>query len=234
MVETMVEEKELMKTGTTTVAIVCKDGVVMCADKRVTSGYLVSYKKFNKIVQITDNIAVTVAGTVSDVQLLIKLLKAELQLKKIRSGKDTLVKEATNLLATMVYNNIRKMSMIPGISHFIVGGKDKTGYYVFDVGADGSITECDEYTSSGSGSVMAYGVLETLFKPDMSVDEAVKLGAKAINAAVQRDIASGNGIDIIAIGKDGVKKLLSKSIEMKIELYILYNGFGNKFYSLFL
>ena len=68
----MVEEKELMKTGTTTVAIICKDGIVLCADKRVTSGYLVSYKKFDKIAKITDDIAVTVAGTVSDVQLLIK------------------------------------------------------------------------------------------------------------------------------------------------------------------
>ena len=214
----MVEEKQLMKTGTTTIAMICKDGIVMCADKRVTSGYLVSYKKFKKIMNITDNIAVTVAGTVSDVQLLVKLLKAELQLKKKRTGKEILVKEATNLLSNMVYNNIRKMSMIPGISHFIVGGKDETGFYVYDVGADGSITEIDEYTSSGSGSVMAYGVLETLFKKDMSVDETVKLGAKAINAAVQRDIASGNGIDIISITKDGVKRVLSKTIDIKIEV----------------
>ena len=206
-----------MKTGTTTVAMVCKDGIVLCADKRVTSGYLVSYKKFRKIIEITDNIAVTVAGTVSDVQLLVKLLKAELQLKKIRTGKEVLVKEATNLLSSMVYNNIRKMSMIPGISHFIMGGKDESGFYLYDVGADGSITECDEYTSSGSGSVMAYGVLETLFKKDLSVDEAVKLGAKAINAAVQRDIASGNGIDIISITKEGVKRVLSKNVEIKIE-----------------
>lgn len=213
----MVEDKDIRKTGTTTVALVCKDGVVLCADRRVTSGYLVAYKKYDKIVQITDDIAVTVAGTVSDVQLLTKLLRAELKLKDLRTKRRVSVKEAVNLLSSMVYNNIRKMSMIPGISHFILGGRDDTGVHAYDIGADGSITTIDEYTSSGSGSVMAYGVLETLYKKDMSVDEGVKLGAKAINAAVQRDIASGNGITIISITKDGVKSVLSKTVDMKIE-----------------
>ncbi|MDA1197236.1 MAG: proteasome subunit beta [Nanoarchaeota archaeon] len=214
----MVEDKNIMKTGTTTVAMVCKDGAVLCADKRVTSGYLVSYKTYEKIVQITDNVAVTVAGTVSDVQLMIKLLRAELKLKDLRSGRTSSVKEAVNLLANMVYNNIRKFSTIPGISHFVVGGVDSSGVHVYDVGADGSTTKIDEYTSSGSGSVMAYGVLETLYRPHMTVEETIKLGGKAINAAVQRDIASGNGIDIVSITNDGIKKVLTKLIDMKIEV----------------
>ncbi len=213
----MVDDKDIRKTGTTTVALVCKDGVVLCADKRVTSGYLITYKKYDKIVSITDDIAVTVAGTVSDVQLLTKLLKAELKLKDLRTNRTAIVKEAVNLLSSMVYNNIRKLSIIPGISHFILGGKDEEGIHVYDIGADGSITHIDDYTSSGSGSVIAYGVLETLYKKDLTVDDGVKLGAKAINAAVQRDIASGNGIDIVSITKEGVKKILSKNVDIKIE-----------------
>ena len=112
-----------LKTGTTTVALTCKDGIVLAADKRATAGYLISFKKFDKIMNITDNIAVTVAGTVSDVQLLTKYIRAELRLKKIRTHRDNTVKEATNLLATLVYNNIRKLSLIPGVCHFLVGGK---------------------------------------------------------------------------------------------------------------
>ena len=91
------EDKEL-KTGTTTIGIVCKDGIVLTADKRATSGYLISYKKFDKIISITDSISVTVAGTVSDVQLLTKYLKAELRLKDIRTGRETTVKEAAKTL----------------------------------------------------------------------------------------------------------------------------------------
>ena len=114
-----------MKTGTTTVAIKCSDGVVLAADKRATAGYLVANKKVEKIVKITDNLAVTTAGTVSDIQLLIKLIRAELKLKSIRINRDLSVKEAVSLLSNMVYNNIRKFSTIPGISHVIVGRKDE-------------------------------------------------------------------------------------------------------------
>lgn len=211
------DNKEL-KTGTTTIGIVCKDGLVLAADKRATSGYLIAWKKFDKIIPITNTIAVTVAGTVSDVQLLVKYLKAELKLKDLRTGRDTTVKEASSLLANFVYNNIRKFSLIPGISHFIVGGVDSSGFHLYDLSPDGSIVEVDDYISSGSGSVMVFGVLETLYKKGLTVDEGVKLAAKGINAAVQRDIASGNGIDIVTITKDGVKKVFSKEIEIKIEL----------------
>ena len=211
------DDKEL-KTGTTTIGLVCKDGLVLAADKRATSGYLISWKKFDKIISITDNVAVTVAGTVSDVQLLVKYLKAELKLKSIRTGREASVKEAANLLANFVYSNIRKFSLIPGISHFIVGGKDSAGFHMYDLSPDGSIVEVDDYISSGSGSVMAFGVLETLYKKGLSVDEGVKLAAKGINAAVQRDIASGNGIDIVTITKDGIRKVFSKEFELKIEV----------------
>lgn len=207
-----------MKTGTTTIGLVCKDGIVLAADKRATSGYLISYKRFDKIIQITDNIAVTVAGTVSDVQLLTKYLKAEIKLKDIRTGRESTVKEASSLLANFVYSNIRKFSLIPGISHFIVGGKDSSGFHLYDLSPDGSIVEVEDYISSGSGSVMVFGVLETMYKKGLGVDEGVKLAAKGVNAAVQRDIASGNGIDIVTITKDGIKKVFSKELESRIEL----------------
>ena len=207
-----------LKTGTTTIGLVCKDGLVLAADKRATSGYLISWKKFDKIIPITSTIAVTVAGTVSDVQLLVKYLKAELKLKDLRTGRDTTVKEASSLLANFVYNNIRKFSLIPGISHFIVGGVDSSGFHLYDLSPDGSIVEVDDYISSGSGSVMVFGVLETLYKKGLTVDEGVKLAAKGINAAVQRDIASGNGIDIVTITKDGIKKVFSKEFDLKIEV----------------
>ena len=211
------DDKQL-NTGTTTVGIVCNDGLVLAADKRATSGYLIAYKKFEKVIKITDNIAVTVAGTVSDVQLLVKYLRAELKLKDIRTGKTSSVKEAANLLANFVYGNIRRMSMIMGVSHFVLGGKDNEGFHLYDISPDGSIALIDDYVSSGSGSVMAFGVLETLYKHGLTVDEGMKLAAKSVNAAVQRDIASGNGIDIFTITKDGVKKAFTKEISMKIEM----------------
>ncbi|MBI2545859.1 proteasome subunit beta [Candidatus Woesearchaeota archaeon] len=213
----MVKQENVMETGTTTVGIVCKDGIVLAADKRATAGYLIANKKTEKIQKVTDNIALTMAGTVSDAQLLIKVAESELRLKRIRAGREVNVKEAANLIARLVYSNIRKFSVIPGISHFVLGGKDSKGHYLYDIYADGSIMEIDDFISSGSGSVFVFGVLESQYKKDLSVEEGVKLAVKCVNAALQRDIASGDGIDVMTVTKDGVKKVLSRELRLKIE-----------------
>ena len=156
------------------------------------------------------------AGTVSDSQLLVKLIRAELNLKEIRTGRAATVRETANLLGGMIYSNIRRFSVIPGISHFILGGVDREGFHVYDLFPDGSVTEVDEYVSSGSGSVMAYGVLETLFKENTSIKEGIQLAVKAINAAIQRDIGSGQGIDVATITGEGFRKVLTKNIDSTI------------------
>jgi proteasome beta subunit len=210
-------EEKVMKTGTTTVGIVCKDGIVLAADNRATSGYLIAQKDTLKVVNITDKIAVTMAGTVSDAQLLIRLLKSELKLKEVRTNIEPSVSDAANLMARMVYSNIRKMSMVPGVAHFIMAGVDEEGARLYDIFPDGTLTEYKDYISSGSGSVMAYGVLESEFKSGLSVDEGIDLAFKCINAAISRDIASGNGIDVYTITNDGAKRVIHKTIDYKLK-----------------
>jgi proteasome beta subunit len=209
----MADDIDRMKTGTTTVTVKCKDGVVLAADKRATAGTMIANKWVDKIFPVEDYMAITTAGTVSDVQLLLKLIKAELRLKKLRTNMKVSVKEAANLLAGMVYSNIRKLSTIPGISHFLFAGVDKTGFHVYDIYPDGSLSEAEDYLASGSGSVFAFGVLETLYKDTMSVEDGKSLAIKALNAALQRDSASGNGIDLVVITQAGVKKVLTKKID---------------------
>ncbi|MBI4142117.1 proteasome subunit beta [Candidatus Woesearchaeota archaeon] len=209
-------EEETLK-GTTTVGIVCKEGIVLAADRRATAGFVVN-KKAKKIIQITDSMAVTMAGLVSDAQLLSKLVKAELKLKDLQSNRTSNIREAANLLGGMLYANLRKMSMVPGIVGFLLGGKDNEGFHLYDLGIDGSVTEVDDYVSDGSGSVFAFGVLETLFKKSMSVDEGVKLAARAINAALQRDVNTGNGIDVLTITDKGVQMVMEKELTVKLDI----------------
>jgi len=205
------------KTGTTTIGIVCKDGIVLAADKRMTAGYI-AYDKVEKIIQIADNMAVTTAGMVSEVQLLSKLIKAELKLKDIQTYRSSTVKEAANLLAGIVYSNVRKMSMIPSIAAFLLGGYDSTGGHLYGLGIDGSVTEYDNYTTDGSGCLFALGVLEALYKKGLSVDEGVKLAVKAINASIQRDPNSGNGILVFTLTDKGVKKVMDKQLDARLEV----------------
>ena len=210
-------EEKVVKTGTTTVCVVCKDGIVMAADKRATAGYI-SNKKMKKIVRITDNIAITTAGVVSDIQLLSKLIKAELKLKDIQTNRVSNVKEAANLLAGMVYANFRRFTTFLSVTGFLVAGKDEEGCHLYELGIDGSVLDIDDYASDGSGNVFALGVLETLYKKGITIDEGIKLVVRAVNAAIQRDPNSGNGLDVVTITDKGVQWVIDKELNNKLEI----------------
>ena len=211
------ELKEHTKKGTTTVGIMCTDGIVLAADKRATlGGRIISNKTVEKVFPISENIAVTMAGVVSDAQLITKLIKAELRLKKVRTGKELTLRETSSLLGTIVYQNVRRLSPIMGITGFLMGGVDKDGFHLYDIGIDGSVLEHKDYVTDGSGFMMAFGVMDTLYKKDFKVNEGVKLAVKAVNAAMQRDAATGEGIDVYTITKQGVKKVFAETLNTNI------------------
>jgi proteasome beta subunit len=208
-------EERILKTGTTLVGVATKDAVVIGADKRMTiGGMFVAHKRFDKIFLITDKIAVATAGNVSDVQLLLKITQAELKLKKLRTKAEHTVREVANLFATLTYENIRRLSPLLAISAFIIGGNDVRGNWLYEIGVDGSVAEYKDFVSVGSGSILAYGVLESLYRKDMKKDEAIQLVVKALNAAMQRDTGTGSGLDIIVIDEKGARKVLEQEAEM--------------------
>jgi proteasome beta subunit len=192
---------EKLKTGTTTVGVICDGAVVLGAERKATMGYLVASKVAEKILQIDDHIGMTIAGSVGDAQTLDRYIKAELRLYKLREERRIPVKAA----ATLVSNILYARSMFPYIVQLVIGGYDE-GPKMFSLAPDGSVMEEKEYFSTGSGSPMAFGVLEAGFRKGMKVEEAKKLVVKAIKAAVQRDIASGgSGINVAVIDSKGFR-----------------------------
>jgi proteasome beta subunit len=191
-----------LKTGTTTMGIVCKDCIILAADKRATAGYMVVNKDVVKVIKINDYLGLTMAGTVSEAQLLIKVIKAQLALKENQTNRTITVKETANMLAGLLYSSIRTPAMIQGIAHFLLAGYDKETS-LYDLYPDGSISKIEDFVSSGSGSVYTLGVLESSYKKDMTQKEGIELAKKAINASLKRDTMSGNGFDIAVIDKNG-------------------------------
>ena len=205
-----------LKSGTTTVGIVCEDGVILAAEKKATMGYLVASKEDLKIVEIMPHIAITQAGMVGDIQALTRYLIAESKLYELRTRKRIPVKAAANLLANILYGG--RWSFFPYMVQLILAGYDETGSNLFILHPDGSILEEKKFFSTGSGSPMAFGVLETLYKEGLSIDECKKLAARAVRAAVERDIASGGkGMDIAVIDKDGFRLLKEAEVEKILE-----------------
>tara|TARA_Y100000310_G_C20663799_1_gene806312 strand:- start:1647 stop:2282 length:636 start_codon:yes stop_codon:yes gene_type:complete len=203
------------KKGTTTVGLVCKDGIVLAADKRATAGTRIAKgTRIDKVVQVADYMAMTTAGLVSDIQLFTKIIKSQLMLLKMRKTKEPGVKEAASLLGNLAYSNIRRPSMIPGIVGFLFAGSDKTGCSLYEVAFDGTVLKVDTFASDGSGSSIALGVLETLYRPNMTTVEATEIAIRALQSAIERDSATGNGLDVAVINEKGVKFVEHKTVKL--------------------
>lgn len=207
----------MKSTGTTTVGIKCKDSVVLAADMRMTVGHMIEGPEAEKVIVINDKLALTIAGSVASIQVMVKHLQSQLKLLKIQLGRETTVKEAANLLRNWVFSMIRQPSMMQDIQHFILSGVDKHGVHLYDIFPDGSLTEITTYKCSGSGSVFAIGFMEDQYKENMNQEDGVKLAERAIDIAIQKDSASGNGVNIYVVNKEGVKKVLTKKVNTHLQ-----------------
>jgi len=89
----------------------------------------------------------------------------------------------------------------PLLTQVIVGGiNNKPEIYTLD--PLGSVLP-DEYAAVGTGAEMALGIMDAEFKPNMTEEKAKELAIRAIKSAIQRDAASGDGIDVLVVSKDG-------------------------------
>ena len=205
----MAEDKEL-KTGTTTVGLRTDEGVVLATDMRASLGRMVSSKDVQKVEQIHPTAALTIAGGVSAAQSLISTLRAETNLYEARRGKDM----SMQALSTLTGNLLRTGGFL--IVQPILGGVDEEGPHVYSIDPLGSVIE-EEYTVTGSGSQFALGVLEGEYSDDLSLAEAKTVAAKAIKSALERDTATGNGINVAVVTEEGVEISRHKEIDELLE-----------------
>jgi proteasome beta subunit len=193
---------QLVLKGTTTIGVVCKDGVILASDTRVTMGFYVAHKLGKKVYKIDDHLGMTIAGTVADAQRVVDILTANAQLYRINLNRPMPVNSAARLVANLLFS----ARYVPLATQVLVGGVDDTGPHVFNLDPFGSLTE-EKSVSTGSGSPIAYGILEDKYKENMPVVEVLSIVVKAVNAAMKRDVASGNNYNVIVIDKNGYREL---------------------------
>ena len=212
-------KKNIRKAGTSILGIVCKDGVVMAADRQGTAGYIVLAKNERKIVRVNDYIITSATGNVSDIRLYTKVLPAELKLKELQSSERPSIKQAANLLAMITYKNIRQFSSIPSIVGTLLAGINEDGSTeLYTIEPAGSVTRVEDYDANfGNGMPYILGVLEAEYKKDITVKEGTELAVKCLKAATQRDIASGYGIDVFTVTKEGIKQVVEKEISSDLK-----------------
>lgn len=212
-------KNSILKTGTTVIGIVCKDGVVMAADRQVTAGNLVMLKNLSKVNKINDYLVISWTGGFADAQRSTKLIMAELRLKELKSRSRPSIKQAANLISTITYSQVRQMSMIPNIVGTLIGGVNEDGSVeLYTIEPAGSIVRVEDYDANfGSGMPFVLGLLERQYKKDVTVKEGVELAIEALKSSTQRDIGSGYGIDIFTITKEGIKKVVEQEIKSEFK-----------------
>ncbi|MDH5374373.1 MAG: archaeal proteasome endopeptidase complex subunit beta [Candidatus Bathyarchaeota archaeon] len=192
------QSRYLWIPGATTVGVVCRDGVILASEKRVSYGYLIVSKGGKKVFKITDRIGAACAGLVSDMQILVREVEAYANLYSLEVSRPISVRSAAKLMSNLLFNR----RLAPLITQTIVGGTDGEGTSLYVLDILGSVIP-DKYAGVGSGTEIAMGVLEEGYREDMTMEEGKNLVVRAIKSAISRDVMSGDGIDFLLITKDG-------------------------------
>jgi len=191
-----------LRTGTTTIGVVCRDGVILASDTRATMGHLVAHKKAKKIHKIDDHLAMTIAGGMADAQWVVDVLRANARLYRLEYRRPMPVRSAAVLVANLLFQR----RLFPLLTQLLVGGRDQEGCHVFCLDPFGSLTE-EECVATGSGSFIAYGVLETAYDRNKTVAEMLPVVVRAVSSAMSRDVASGDSFDVAVITEEGYREL---------------------------
>lgn len=206
---------EQIKKGTTTCALTCKDGVVLAADTRASAGFFIADRHVMKIQQVDKHLAMTIAGGVADAQNLVDIMRYNANLYRLQNKELMPVKSAARLCSNVLFNN----RYFPYYVQIIMAGFTKAeGGQIHNIDLFGSMST-EKFISTGSGSPVAYGYLESEYKPDMTVDEAYKVAMHAIAAAIRRNAGTGDNINVAIIDKDGYREL---SKEQKAAVGVVY------------
>lgn len=208
-------DNEKYLKGTTTVGVVCTDGIVLASEQRATMGNFIASKTAKKVYQIDDLVGMTTAGSVGDAQQLVRLISVESKLYKMRRNESMTIKGITTLMSNLLSAN----RYYPMMVQLLIGGMDKNGPSIYSLDPLGGSIEETKISATGSGSPMAYGVLEDHYREDMTVEEGLDLAVRAIHNSMKRDSASGENVDAVVITKETFTRLDPEAIKAKRALF---------------
>jgi proteasome beta subunit len=194
---------EQIKKGTTTCALICKDGVVLAADTRASAGLFIADRHVMKIQKVDRHLAMTIAGGVADAQNLVDVMRYNANLYRLQNRELMPVKAAARLCSNVLFNQ----RYFPYYVQIIMAGFTKgEGSNIYNIDLFGSITT-EKFISTGSGSPVAYGYLESEYKEGLSVNDGYKVAMQAIAAAIRRNAGTGDSINVVIIDKNGYREM---------------------------
>lgn len=192
--------EKMLQSGTTTVGIIIKNGVIMGTESQATAGYTVASKQAQKLFEINKFTAATIAGGVADCLYVVSQVRALSRLKEVEEGEVPEPKYIASITRNILFSGRTYF-----IAMMLVGGysqREKKGM-LYGIDLLGTLYEEDQYMSFGSGSPFSLGVLEADWKPNMTKKAGLDLIKTAISSSRERDAGSGSNFQLCTINKDG-------------------------------
>ena len=186
--------------GATAVGITYNGGLVLASERRIAYGNFVVSKTTKKTFVITPHVGAACAGLVADMQILSLQVSALAKIRKMEIKRDV----PPNTIAKMMSNMMYERRFFPLLTQVIVGGLVDSPV-IFTLDPLGSVLP-DDYAAVGTGAEMALGILDQQYKKELNEADATDLAVKSIRAAIMRDSASGDNIDVLVIDKNGIKE----------------------------
>jgi proteasome beta subunit len=195
-------------TGTV-VGVRCKDGIALASDTRGTAHYLVLSKRVQKIFKLEERIGAAISGSSGDVQSLVGLLRAEASLYRLNQDRPISTKSLAQIAATILHGR----RVFPYIVAGVISGVDDDGPHLYFLDPVGGKLEEEKFASAGTGSTVAYGVLEQQYRDGLALEDGAKLAAQSIRAAIERDAATGDKVVVALIDAKGYRELPEVEVE---------------------
>lgn len=192
----------------TAIGLKTSEGVVLASEKRLTYDGFVLSRNARKIHMVTNHIGVGFAGLMGDVNFLVKVLRLEAKNYELQHGREIKTRSLAKLLSVILYS----YKLAPMLTEVVVGGYDEEGPSLYILDPVGSVIE-EKYVAVGSGAQLALGYIEPRYNSGLSLKEAEELAVDAVKTVIERDVLSGDGIDLVVIDKNGYR---SKEILFKM------------------
>ena len=184
--------------GATAVGITYNDGVLLAAEKRVSYGNFVVNKNTKKTFNVTDHVGAACAGMVADMQVLVRQVSALSKIRKLETRRNVEPNSVAKLMSVIMFER----RYFPLLTQVVVGGVTTGKPEIYTLDPLGSVLP-DRYAAVGTGAEMALGVMDAEFNENLNEEKATNLALRSIRSSIQRDSASGDGIDILIINKNG-------------------------------
>jgi proteasome beta subunit len=187
--------------GATAVGVTYDNGVLLASEKRVSYGNFVVNKNTKKTFAVTDHVGAACAGMVADMQVLVRQVSALSKIRRLETRRDVQPNSIAKLMSVIMFER----RYFPLLTQVIVGGITTNKPEIYTLDPLGSVLP-DRYAAVGTGAEMALGVMDADYSENLDEEKATSLALRAIRSSIQRDSASGDGIDLLIINKDGNKE----------------------------